>query len=137
MSSYTPQQTAARSGFSIDTLRYYERVELLPRIQRSSSGRRVFSEMDLKWLAMLRCLRDTGRPISEMQEFVRLMRDGLGSAEERLAVLLEHQRRVQEQVARLQQHLGQLGDKIALYRRGQAWNADEESHPPTLPSLQE
>jgi DNA-binding transcriptional MerR regulator len=126
VSSYTPQEAAAHSGFSIDTLRYYERVGLLPRIRRTGSGRRVFSDMDLKWLALLRCLRDTGMPITEMQLFVRLMRDGQGTVEERLAVLLEHQRRVEEQVARLQQHLGQLRDKIDTYRRGEVWNPRHE-----------
>jgi DNA-binding transcriptional MerR regulator len=124
--SYTPQEAAAHSGFSIDTLRYYERVSLLPRIRRTGSGRRVFSDMDLKWLALLRCLRDTGMPITEMQQFVRLMRDEQGTVQERLAVLLAHQRRVQEQVARLQQHLDQLGDKIDIYRRGEVWNPRHE-----------
>jgi hypothetical protein len=77
--------------------------------------------MDLKWLALLRCLRDTGMPIAEMQHFVRLMRDGQGTTQERLAVLLAHQRRVQAQITRLQQHLGQISDKIDIYRHGQAW----------------
>jgi hypothetical protein len=55
-----------------------------------------------------------------MQQFVSLMRDGQGTTEERVAVLLAHQRRVQDQVARLQQHLGQIQDKIDTYRRGAA-----------------
>lgn len=117
---YTPHEAAARSGFSLDTLRYYERVGLLPRIRRTGSGRRCFSDLDLKWLALLRCLRDTGMPITEMQQFVSLMRDGTGTTQDRLAVLLAHQRRVQDQVARLQQHLGQIQDKIDTYRRGEA-----------------
>lgn len=122
MSSYTPQEAAAHSGFSLDTLRYYERIGLLPRIRRTRTGRRLFSDLDLKWLTLLRCLRDTGMPITEMQQFVRLMRDGQGTVDERLAVLLAHQRRVQEQIARLQQHLGQIGEKIDIYQRGQVWN---------------
>ena len=120
VSSFTPQEAAAHSGFSLDTLRYYERVGLLPRIRRTGSGRRSFSDLDLKWLALLRCLRDTGMPITEMQRFVGLMRDGQGTTDERLAVLLAHQRRVQDQVERLQQHLGQIQDKIDTYRRGEA-----------------
>jgi DNA-binding transcriptional MerR regulator len=124
--SYTPREAVAHSGFSLDTLRYYERVGLLPRIQRTGSGRRVFSDVDLQWLEMLRCLRDTGMPITEMQQFVRLMGDGHGTVDERLALLLEQQRRVQGQIARLQRHLGQLSDKIDIYRRGQAWTARDE-----------
>ena len=120
MSTFTPQEAAAHSGFSLDTLRYYERVGLLPRIRRTGSGRRSFSDLDLKWLNLLRCLRDTGMPITEMQRFVSLMRDGQGTTDERLAVLLAHQRRVQDQVERLQRHLGQIQDKIDTYRRGSA-----------------
>ncbi|GAA3763362.1 hypothetical protein GCM10022225_56510 [Plantactinospora mayteni] len=122
MPSYTPREAAAHSGFSLDTLRYYERIGLLPPIRRTRSGRRSFTDMDLQWLALLRCLRDTGMPVTEMQQFVRLMRDGQGTTQERLAVLLTHQRRVQEQITRLQQHLGQILTKIDIYRQGQAWN---------------
>jgi DNA-binding transcriptional MerR regulator len=123
MSSHTPKQAAALSGFSLDTLRYYERIGLLPRIRRTRSGRRSFTDVDLQWLALLRCLRDTGMPITEMQQFVCLMRDGQATTDERLAVLVAHQRRVEEQVARLQQHLGQIRDKITTYRQGQAWTS--------------
>ena len=126
MSTYTPQEAAARSGFSIDTLRYYERVGVQPRIRRTRSGRRAFSDLDLKWLALLRCLRDTGMPIIEIHQFVDLMRDEQGRVEERLAVLVAHRRRVQEQVARLQQHLGQLDKKIDIYQRGEVWDPRHE-----------
>lgn len=122
MSSYTPQEAAAYSGFSLDTLRYYERIGLLPRIRRTRSGRRSFTDVDLKWLALLRCLRDTGMPIAEMQQFVRLMQDGQATTDERLAVLLAHQRRVQEQIARLEQHLGQIRGKIDIYQQGKVWS---------------
>jgi DNA-binding transcriptional MerR regulator len=121
VSSYTPHEAAAHSGFSLDTLRYYERIGLLPPIRRTHSGRRSFTDLDLKWLALLRCLRETGMPITEMQHFVRLMRDGQGTADERLAVLLTHEQRVQEQVARLHLHLGQIRDKIDTYQQGRAW----------------
>jgi DNA-binding transcriptional MerR regulator len=122
VSSFTPRQAAALSGFSLDTLRYYERIGLLPPIRRTGTGRRSFTELDLKWLALLRCLRDTGMPIVEIQQFVRLMRDGQGTTDERLAVLLEHHRRVEEQIERLQQHLGQIRAKINTYQRGEVWN---------------
>jgi len=121
--AYPPQEAAARSGFSLDTLRYYERIGLLPPIRRTRSGRRSFTELDLTWLALLRCLRDSGMPITEMQEFVRLMRDGQGTTGERLAVLLAHERRVEEQIGRLRQHLEQIRSKIDTYRQGRAWSA--------------
>jgi DNA-binding transcriptional MerR regulator len=120
--SHTPKQAAAASGFSLDTLRYYERIGLLPEIGRTAAGRRVFSEIDLKWLGLLRCLRDTGMPIAEMQEFVRLMNGGAGTATERTEILTAHHRRVEDQIIRLRHHLEQIRSKIEIYRDGEPWS---------------
>jgi DNA-binding transcriptional MerR regulator len=122
MSTYTAKQAAALSGFSIDTVRYYERIGLLPEVRRDSAGRRAFSDIDLKWLGLLRCLRDTGMPIAEMLRFVRLMGSGAGTTDERIALLEAHQVRVEEQLTRMETHLGQIRGKIAHYRAGTPWS---------------
>lgn len=72
VSFYSPGQTAEKTGFSIDTLRYYERIGLLGEIDRTAAGRRRFSEDDIGWLGMLRCLRETGMPIADMLRFSEL-----------------------------------------------------------------
>jgi DNA-binding transcriptional MerR regulator len=126
--SHTPKQAAAISGFSLHTLRYYERIGLLPSIRRTATGRRVFSETDLKWLGLLRCLRDTGMPIAEMQQFVHLMNGGAATTAERAEVLSAHEQRVADQISRLQGHLAQIRSKIETYRNGRPWSppgADE------------
>ncbi|MEU4216116.1 MerR family transcriptional regulator [Actinoplanes sp. NPDC026623] len=120
--SHTPKQAAMISGFSLDTLRYYERIGLLPRVSRTATGRRVFSEIDLKWLGLLRCLRDTGMPIAEMLRFVQLMSGGAGTTTERAEVLTAHGRRVEDQILRLQGHLEQIRGKIETYRGGEPWS---------------
>lgn len=122
MPSHTPKQAAALSGFSLDTLRYYERIGLLPRIGRTATGRRVFSEVDLKWLELLRCLRDTGMPVAEMLQFVRLMNDGAATVTERAEILTAHHQRVEDQISRLQGHLKQIRSKIDIYRDGEPWS---------------
>jgi DNA-binding transcriptional MerR regulator len=122
--SHTPKQAAALSGFSLDTLRYYERIGLLPRIARTATGRRVFSEIDLKWLGLLRCLRDTGMPVAEMLHFVRLMNGGEATVTERAEVLTAHHRRVADQISRLRGHLDQIRDKIEVYRDGEPWSPE-------------
>ena len=136
--SHTPKQAAALSGFSLDTLRYYERIGLLPRIRRTATGRRVFSEIDLKWLGMLRCLRDTGMPIAEMLQFVRLMNAGTATVNERAEVLTAHHRRVEDQITRLQGHLEQIRAKIDIYRDGEPWsplNSDHAADSAAVPHL--
>ncbi|QFG25702.1 MerR family transcriptional regulator [Actinomadura sp. WMMB 499] len=115
MSSYSPAETAEKSGFSIDTLRYYEKIGLLSRIARNASGRRVFSDGDLQWLGMLRCLRETGMPIAEMLRYSELARGGDGTVQERLELLQAHDRRVEEQITRLRDQQQQIQWKIDLY----------------------
>ena len=128
------------SGFSLDTLRYYERIGLLPKISRTATGRRVFSEIDLKWLGLLRCLRDTGMPIAEMLQFVLLMNGGAATATERAEVLTAHHQRVEDQIIRLQGHLEQIRSKIDTYRDGEPWsppNIDHDTYsaPPPRPAI--
>lgn len=127
MPSHTPKQAAALSGFSLDTLRYYERIGLLPRIGRSATGRRVFSEVDLKWLELLRCLRDTGMPVAEMLQFVRLMNDGAATVTERAEILTAHHQRVEDQISRLKDHLKQIRGKIDTYRDGKPWSYNDST----------
>src|SRR6266536_356060 len=73
---YSPAQVADRTGFSLDTLRYYERIGLLDGIARTPGGRRSFTDDDLGWLEVLRCLRDTGMPIAQMLRYAELCRTG-------------------------------------------------------------
>jgi DNA-binding transcriptional MerR regulator len=128
MLSHTPKQAASISGFSLDTLRYYERIGLLPKVARTATGRRVFSEIDVKWLGLLRCLRDTGMPIAEMQQFVRLMNGGAATTAERTEVLTAHHQRVEDQITRLQGHLAQIRSKLETYRSGEPWSPPAAEH---------
>ena len=114
--SFSPSQAAERSGFSLDTLRYYERIGLLDGIDRAPSGHRRFRDGDLEWLGVLRCLRDTGMPIAQMRRYAELARGGQATLAERLNLLTEHDARVHEQIALLQAQHEHLGEKIAWYR---------------------
>ncbi|MEU5881496.1 MerR family transcriptional regulator [Spirillospora sp. NPDC047279] len=115
MSLYSPGETAQKSGFSIDTLRYYEKIGLLSDIARNSSGRRVFSDDDLAWLGMLRCLRDTGMPIAEMLRYSELARGGDETIVERLALLRAHDQRVEAQIGLLRSQQAHIQWKIGYY----------------------
>ena len=115
--TYSPGQTAERSGFSLDTLRYYERIGLLDHVERTSSGHRRFGEDDLEWLEVLRCLRDTGMPIAQMRRYAELARGGDDTFTERLSLLTEHDGQVQERIAVLQAQREHLREKIDWYRR--------------------
>ena len=115
--SFSPSQAAEQSGFSLDTLRYYERIGLLDGIDRAPSGHRRFRDDDLEWLGVLRCLRDTGMPIAQMRSYAELARAGQATLAERLNLLTEHDARVQERIALLQAQHKHLREKIDWYRR--------------------
>jgi DNA-binding transcriptional MerR regulator len=113
--TYTPAETVDRTGFTIETLRYYERIGLLADIDRDAGGRRVYSDDDLGWLEVLKCLRDTGMPIATMRRYAELTLND-GSVQERLDTLEDHDRAVSEQIELLHRQQQHLREKIAYYR---------------------
>ncbi|MEV0970399.1 MerR family transcriptional regulator [Microtetraspora glauca] len=116
MTAYTPGQVAEETGFSLDTLRYYERIGLLEPIERNAAGQRRFSDGDVGWLGMIRCLRDTGMSIAEMLRFAELTREGEHTIRDRIALLAAHDRAVEDQIAALRQKQGAIQRKIQYYR---------------------
>lgn len=114
---YSPGQVAEQTGFSLDTLRYYERIGLLDGIERNSGGQRVFTDGDVAWLRILRCLRDTGMPIQRMVRYAELARGGDETVGERLDVLREHDRDIDEKIAHLLLEQEHIRSKIAYYER--------------------
>ena len=120
MTYYSPAETARRTGFSIDTLRYYEKIGVLGRIDRTVSGRRRFTADDLSLLGMLSCLRDTGMPVAEMKRYAELIRAGEHTIPDRVALLEAHDRRIDEQVATLLAQQSRIRGKIKYYRDASA-----------------
>lgn len=115
MRTYTPGQVVEKTGFSLDTLRYYERIGLLDGVERTPGGRRQYGDDDIGWLEILRCLRQTGMPIARMREFAELCRDDETIAD-RIALLEEHDDEVEQRIAELQAQRDHIRGKISYYR---------------------
>lgn len=115
--SYSIAEAARRSGLSIDTLRYYERIKLVDPPARDAAGRQAYSEDDLVWLVFLTKLRTTGMPIKLMREYAQLRRRGEAAAPRRMAILVEQRRSVHARIAQLQSCLDVLDYKIDNYDR--------------------
>src|SRR5215204_2498007 len=96
------QGAATETGLSADTLRYYERIGVLPGIARTSSGHRRFSEGDIGWIKLVQCLRATGMSIEELHRYAMLMQQGDSTAEERLQLLEEHRARIKHDLQELE-----------------------------------
>lgn len=114
MTTYTPAEASKRSGFSIDTLRYYEREGILPAVARTPGGRREYTDDDLARLGFLQCLRETGMPIARLRRYAELV-DDPSTMGERAALLEEHHAAVEETIATLQAQQRRLREKIAWY----------------------
>ena len=67
---YTVGEAAAKIGVNPSTLRYYDKEGLLPFVERSGGGIRMFKETDLEWLSTIECLKKTGMPIKEIKQFI-------------------------------------------------------------------
>jgi DNA-binding transcriptional MerR regulator len=115
--SYSIAEAAARSGFSIDTLRYYEKIELIEPPERDAGGRRVYSEADLAWLGFLTKLRTVEMPVQAMVEYAALQRHGHRTVPQRAAMLREQRDAAAVRVAELQACIKLLDQKIEQYER--------------------
>ncbi|WP_199044237.1 MerR family transcriptional regulator [Glycomyces salinus] len=113
---YSISECADRSGFSPDTLRYYEKVGLIGPVARTATGQRRFSQPDLDWLGTLKCLRDTGMPIEQMCRFAELVRDGDHTIADRIVLLEEHRKAVDARIADFEAKRDYITGKIDYYR---------------------
>ncbi len=112
----TIAEVSQLSGLSQDTLRWYEREGLIPRVARSGNGRRHFSNRITQVILLLVKLRETGMPTADMREFVRLLDQGPASHEQRLALLERHHQRLDQAQCRLDEARAALTAKTAHYR---------------------
>ena len=114
--TYTVGEAAQRSGFSVDTLRYYERLGLLEPIERTSGQQRRYRETDLDWLGFVSCLRGTGMPVREMRTVAELVREGDHTIPQRIEALETHAERVRQRIRELTEQLDAVDHKVAYYR---------------------
>jgi DNA-binding transcriptional MerR regulator len=116
-SQLTVAEAAEAAGVSAHTLRYYERAGLLPPVERNGSGHRRFTAEDVEWVVTCTRLRATGMPIRLIREYARLVHEGEGNEDERLALLEQHRAEVLERLAEVERNLELIDFKIDLYRR--------------------
>lgn len=113
----TIAEAARRTGVSVHTLRYYERSGLVVSpVDRTASGRRRYSELDLKWFVICTKMRATGMPIRSIRRYAELVAAGPGNERERLALLEEHRTQVLARIAEMEDNLQAITHKIDVYK---------------------
>lgn len=108
-------ELAKHSGLTAHTLRYYEKIGLLPYATRDMSGNRNYDKSILIWIEFLGRLKTTEMPIRNMLHYAKLRALGASTAKERRELLEEHRKQVHVRIAELQASLSVLDMKIAGY----------------------
>ncbi len=98
-----------------DTLRYYERIGLLPRMNRNKSGNRDYTEENCKWIEFIKCMRSAGMPIDVLLEYVGLFMQGDATIAARKELFVEQRRQLAARMEDMQKTLDRLDYKIAEY----------------------
>ena len=111
----TIKEVCEKYGISADTLRYYERVGVIPEVNRTKGGIRDYSEEDIRWVENAICMRNAGVPVEMLIDYVRLFREGDGTFQARRDLLTEARRDIQEQLDKLQETAQLLDYKISRY----------------------
>lgn len=112
---YTVGEIARFLNVSASTLRYYDKEGLLPFVERSNSGIRMFSDKDYEWLKIIECLKKSGLSIKEIRSYIDMTKRGDDSLEERLQLFEERKKDVERQMKELQETLDLLKYKCWYY----------------------
>lgn len=108
-------EVSEKYEISSDTLRYYERVGLLPAVNRSESGIRDFNELDLRRVSFIKCMRRAGLPIEVLIEYFNLVQQGDRTIEARKEILVEQREQLSARMKEMQTTLDLLDYKIKVY----------------------
>lgn len=111
----TIKEVSEKYEISQDTLRYYERVGMIPPVTRTASGIRDYQESDLGWVELAKCMRSAGLPVEVMIEYVKLTQEGDATIPARLQLLKEQRESLLEQKEKINATLERLNYKIGRY----------------------
>ena len=110
-------EVSEQYGLSSDTLRYYERVGLIPPVHRNESGIRDYNELDLRRVEFIKCMRSAGLPVEVLIEYVRLVQQGDGTIEARKEILKEQRELLATRMKEMQKTLDILDHKLEVYEK--------------------
>src|ERR1044071_9585705 len=110
-------EVSEQFGMSIDTLRYYERVGLIPPVNRNESGIRDYNKLDLRRVDLVKCMRSAGLPVDVLIEYVALVQQGDSTIEARKEILKEQRALLAARMEEMQKTLDILDHKLDVYEK--------------------
>ncbi len=110
-------EVSEKYGLSVDTLRYYERVGLIPPVHRNEGGIRDYDELDLRRVDFIKCMRGAGLPVEVLIEYMGLVQQGDKTIGARKEILVEQRNLVAARLEEMQKTLDRLNYKIDVYEK--------------------
>ncbi len=108
-------EVSKKYGLSPDTLRYYERIGLIPPVHRTAGGVRDYTEADCNWVEFIKCMRGAGIQVEALIDYISLFQQGDATADARKQILIEQRDQLQERLQEMQATLERLNAKIEHY----------------------
>lgn len=114
--TYTIGELAKMLNVQPSTLRYYDKEGLLPFVEKSSSGIRMFKESDIEWLKIIECMKKAGMSIKDIRTYIQLAMQGDTTIDDRLSLFIKQREEVKKQLDELENTLDVLDYKIWYYQ---------------------
>ena len=111
----TISEVSRKYNLTTDTLRYYERIGVIPQVHRTGAGLRDYTEEDCSWVELVKCMRSAGLPIEAISEYVKLTQEGEATIPARRQLLVEQRAQLQEQLTSITRAMERLDYKISRY----------------------
>jgi len=113
--SYSIMETGKKLGLSIHTLRYYEKAGLMPEIMRNETGGRVYTDSDISWIYLIRCLRDIDMPIQNIRDYINLLKNPNSTLEERCSMVEAFKKEIGEKLRKYKIVQSLIDKKLEFY----------------------
>lgn len=117
---YTVGEMAKLLGVTASTLRYYDKEGLLPFVERSSGGIRMFRESDIEWLRVIECMKKAGMSIKDIRQYIELALKGDDTIELRLMMFRRQKEVLQQKMAEMQHTMAMVEYKCWYYETAKA-----------------
>lgn len=116
MKTYSISEAAKELNITAYTLRYYDKEGLMPFVERTASGQRLFKESDIAALKVIECLKSTGMQIKEIRTFIDWVTDGDNTLQQRFDMFMERKAIVEKQMEELKQTMELVEHKCLYYK---------------------
>lgn len=133
MNTYTIQEISKRFQLPPSTLRYYEDMGLLTNVERTSNNQRIYTDEHVNRLSAIACFKNTGLPISKMQDFFHYEENISEHIDDIIALVSEHEVYIQTQIEKMQHDLLHIQQKVRFYNgirkaieSGESWPCWED-----------